>query len=73
MPEGWKARPDEPVELVGLSEIAERLNVLRGTVDQWRHRNVLPAPDYDLQAGPIWWWSTIRRWAEQTGRLSDDT
>ncbi len=68
MPEGWKARPREPVELVGLSEIAERLGVLRGTVDQWRHRDILPAPDF-MAGGPAWWWSTIQRWAETTGRL----
>ncbi len=68
MQEGWKARPNEPVELVGLSEIAERLNVQRGTVDQWRHRQVLPEPDF-MAGGPVWWWSTILRWAEQTGRV----
>ncbi len=55
MPEGWKARPNEPVELVGLVEIAERLGVQRGTVDQWRHRNVLPDPDF-MAGGPVWWW-----------------
>jgi hypothetical protein len=69
MQPGWKAKPDDPVQLVGLCEIADRLQVQRSTVDQWRHRHVLPAPDFDLRSGPIWWWSTIRQWATMTGRL----
>ncbi len=57
------------VDLVGLTEIAVRLGKKVDTVKKWRHRQLLPDPDYTLAQGPIWDWETIRLWAEQTGRL----
>ena len=69
MQPGWKARPDRyRLDLVGLSEVADRLNVARATVDQWRHRDVLPEADWNLGGGPVWLWSTIESWADATGR-----
>lgn len=56
------------LELVGIVEIADRLKVNRGTVDLWRHRDLLPEPDYTIGGRPAWRWSTIRRWADRTGR-----
>lgn len=56
-------------EPVGLAEIAERLNVERNTVDQWRHRSVLPEPRWSVGGRPAWDWSDITAWAKETGRL----
>jgi len=42
--------------------------VRRDTVDKWRTRDVLPEPDADLHAGPVWWETTLIRWARRTGR-----
>lgn len=58
--------PDDPV---GPEEIAERLGVRRDTVHKWRHRGVLPEPDWIISSLPVWEWETIRAWAENTGRL----
>lgn len=66
---GDRSRPAErDLDLVGIAEIAIRLDVQRATVDQWRRRGVLPEPEWDLAGGPIWRWSTIRAWAVETGR-----
>jgi hypothetical protein len=56
--------------LVDIGGIANRLNVPKDTVNKWRHRGLLPEPDFDLSMGPAWWWPTIEEWAERTGRLS---
>jgi hypothetical protein len=56
------------VNLVDLAAIAERLNVPKDTVNKWRHRGLLPEPDYPLAVGPVWEWATIETWARQTGR-----
>lgn len=57
---------DEPV---GATEIAARLGVTRPTVDQWGQRRLLPGPDWTVGGRPAWRWSTIERWARETGRL----
>lgn len=55
-------------EPVGAVEIAARLDVQRATVDRWRQRDILPAPEMTVGGRPAWWWSTILRWARATGR-----
>jgi len=55
-------------EPVGLAEIAERLNVARNTVDQWRFRDLLPEPQWTVGGRPAWDWPTIAAWAKDTGR-----
>lgn len=56
--------------VVGLEEIAKRLAVKRGTVDQWRSRDLLPDPlPWPVGGRPAWQWGTIRLWAVKTGRL----
>ena len=61
---------------VGLQEIADRLEVPRGTVNSWRSRSKterrvagLPEPDAIRTGTPLWSWATIKAWAFETGRL----
>lgn len=55
---------------VGIPEIAARLNVARATVDQWRFRELLPAPRWIVGGRPAWdWTADVEPWARQTGRL----
>lgn len=58
------------VELVDIEAVAQRLDVKRQTVRMWRHRQILPEPDWYLNGGPIWKWKTVQVWAEETGRLT---
>lgn len=53
---------------VGLHEIAALLKVERGTVDQWRVRKLLPAPDFEVGGRPAWRTGTILDWAHRTKR-----
>lgn len=55
---------------VGLAEMAERLGVKPQTARMWRHRNLLPEPDWTVSGQPAWSWSTIEAWARATGRLT---
>lgn len=58
-------------EIVGQTDIAQRLKMQRGTVYQWRQRGIFPPPDGTLNQGsiPWWWWATVEAWAVETGRL----
>lgn len=58
-------RPDT---IVDMDAISTMLNVEKATIRQWRTRNVMPEPDYQLAMGPLWWRSTIEAWAKTTGR-----
>jgi hypothetical protein len=57
-------------DIVSVAEVAERLHVGHQTVSQWRLRGVLPDPEWVFGRQPVWLWSTIARWATETGRLS---
>jgi hypothetical protein len=50
------------IDLVGITQIAERLGPPRGTVDSWRSRGQLPEPDHMLGIHPVWEWRTITEW-----------
>jgi hypothetical protein len=61
---------------VGINEIAERLHVEPSTVRSWRTRGKhmtrqapMPEPKLHLTNTPLWEWSQIGAWAEETGRL----
>lgn len=55
---------------VGAVEIAERLNVKRRTVDQWRQRATdFPAPRWTVGGRPAWNWDEVEAWAKRTDRL----
>lgn len=57
-------------EEIGIEDIAELLNVSRGTVQLWnsRVRAILPPPDRRVSNIPLWRKSTIVAWAKSTGR-----
>ena len=68
---GRLSRPgDGGLDLVGIVEVADRLGVERATVDKWRQRRIMPDAEWVVSGTPIWRWSTIRRWAEATGRTA---
>lgn len=68
-------RPFEDAEAtgdtyLGVSEVADFLQVKPRTVNQWGFRRLLPDPDVMLHATSLWKRGTILRWAGDTGRLS---
>lgn len=58
----------DALDIVGLKEIAERLNVKQQTAAAWRHRGLLPEAEGTVSGMPAWRWSTIAYWAASTGR-----
>jgi predicted DNA-binding transcriptional regulator AlpA len=55
---------------VGTVEIAARLKVARGTVDQWRQRDIgFPEPRWTVGGRPAWNWDNIEAWAEKRNPL----
>lgn len=59
--------------LVGMNEIADRLDVRLGTVHRWRERYLdFPAPVTTLKIGPVWVWADVEEWAAMTGRLREE-
>lgn len=58
-------------QLVGATEIAERLGVRRPqVVHDWRRRHAaFPQPVLRLQQALVWYWPEIEKWARTTGRL----
>ena len=59
-------------DLVGATEIAERLNLAHAqTVHTLRRRHPdFPEPVANLKRAHVWAWSDVERWARATGRLS---
>ena len=58
------------LDLVGLTEIADMLNVSRQRVDQIaRAGGTFPEPVAVITAGRIWMRSDVERWARRAGRL----
>lgn len=59
-------------ELVGMKEIAERLDVPRTTASMWhlrRSTTEFPEPVADLRMGPVFSWPAVKTWFEEkTGR-----
>lgn len=58
-------------DLVGRQEIAARLNVLEGTVDQWRQRGIFPNPDAIISGRPVWYWAAVEKWGLESGRIHE--
>lgn len=60
----------DPIALVGVAEIAERLGVGTSVVHDWRRRHAdFPQPVARLRMGLVWEWPNVERWARSTGRL----
>ncbi|MCU1451950.1 MAG: hypothetical protein JWN46_96 [Acidimicrobiales bacterium] len=59
--------------LVGTAEIAARLGFTHPRlVHDWRRRYPeFPEPVVRLEAGLVWYWPDISRWARKTGRLNE--
>ena len=55
-------------DLIGIGEIAVLFGVKRQTVDQWRHRGILPDPVWTISNRPVWSVEQLVDWAEDTGR-----
>lgn len=53
---------------VGLIELAAILQVSRDTVDKWRTRDLLPAPEWTVGGRPAWNLATIAKWIRDTDR-----
>ncbi len=58
-------------QLVGASEIADRLGIGKSTVvHDWRRRYPeFPEPVAKLKTALVWDWSEVEAWARKTGRL----
>jgi hypothetical protein len=71
--ERWLDEP--PVELVGVSEIAELLDVSRQRIRELRQQPGFPAPLAELKAGPVWSRGSLdrfhRSWPRKPGRPRD--
>jgi hypothetical protein len=61
-------------DLVGTSEIAERLGLAYPeTVHSWRRRYPdFPKPLTRIGPAYVWRWEDVEAWAKQTGRLPRD-
>ena len=58
------------IDLVGVGDIASRLEVEPRLVANWHVTGALPNPDYRWEAGDTWLWDTIERWARGRGRAT---
>ena len=62
-------RVDSRTELVVAADIAERLGLSRARVSVLVSGPGFPRPVGQLGRSTVWRWSSIERWARETGRL----
>jgi len=66
------ASPIDPDDIVGASEIADRLGVSSSVVHDWQRRyDDFPEPIRRLRMGHVWSWPDVAAWAQQTGRQQE--
>jgi predicted DNA-binding transcriptional regulator AlpA len=65
-------RIDARTELVIATDIAERLGISAQRVNVLASSPGFPKPLGKLGRSSVWRWSTIERWARETGRLDAD-
>lgn len=57
------------MDLLGVTEIAERAGVKLDTVQKWRQRHLdFPKPVAELAMGPVWEWSDVELWLAKERR-----
>jgi len=62
-------RVDAQTELVVAADIAERLRISRARVSVLAQRSGFPRPVGRLGRSDVWRWTSVERWARETGRL----
>jgi predicted DNA-binding transcriptional regulator AlpA len=62
-------RVDAKTELVVAADIAERLRISRARVSVLAKRSGFPRPVGRLGRSDVWRWTSVERWARDTGRL----
>jgi hypothetical protein len=55
----------EPLDRVGVAEIALMLDTSRAQVSRWALREDFPQPVARLRMGPIWMRADVGRWAKK--------
>jgi predicted DNA-binding transcriptional regulator AlpA len=63
-------RIDTRTELVIAADIAERLGISRPRVSVLATRPDFPRPVGRLGRSDAWYWTSVERWACETGRLT---
>ena len=63
-------RVDARTELVIAADIAERLGISRARVSVLATRSDFPRPVGRLGRSDVWRWTSVERWARETGRLT---
>jgi hypothetical protein len=63
-------RIDARTELVIAADIAERLRISRARVSVLATRSDFPRPVGRLGRSDVWRWTSVERWARETGRLT---
>jgi predicted DNA-binding transcriptional regulator AlpA len=63
-------RLDARTELVIAADIAERLGISRARVSVLATRADFPRPVGRLGRSDVWYWTSVERWARETGRLT---
>jgi predicted DNA-binding transcriptional regulator AlpA len=61
---------DARTELVIAADIADRLRISRARVSVLTNRPDFPQPVGRLGRSEVWRWTSVERWARETGRLN---
>jgi predicted DNA-binding transcriptional regulator AlpA len=61
---------DARTELVIAADIAERLRISRARVSVLANGPGFPRPVGRLGRSDVWRWTSVERWAHETGRLN---
>lgn len=56
-------------QVIGISELAEFLEVAERTPHSWGHRGLLPPQDFIVNGHRAWYRETIIRWSVNRGKV----